>query len=146
MRGMLVSFALLTLGVSCGASPSASTETAPTVTAPAANGAPPQPAPESLAELTTTCDVHITTMASYGEGARGARGLPVDLVRGDLERRDVLKPGDVVERFEDLSDRGVAKVRLVRGGETVAIYTLFDDEHGGWLIPTVEACSGIGLG
>jgi hypothetical protein len=79
---------------------------------------------------------------SYVEGAKGFAGEPAQVVRDHvtgLEFDDVVDPGGYPESAEPV-------VRIVRDGAVVGKVTLFDDGRGGWLLSSLEGCSGTSFG
>ena len=89
-------------------------------------------------ELQCTTPASGTTGSTdYGEGARGPRGLLLDVARQELRG---LKLGDTVERAGYAQAAGTALVRVVRQGRVVAALGYSGDGQGGWLIAGTQAC------
>lgn len=80
--------------------------------------------------------------AEYGPDARGPRGAVLDVAR--LELRG-LRPGDIVEAAGYPMAAGTRLVRVVRGGQVVAVIGYEDDGHGGWLTGTTRTCPGANI-
>ena len=80
-----------------------------------------------------------TGSVDYGEDARGLRGSLLDVAR--LELRG-LQPGDIVERGGYPAAADQQLVRVVRGGQVVAVVTYAEDGRGGWLPGGAQACKG----
>lgn len=95
--------------------------------------------------LSSTCKTAVATTADYASGAEGEGGAPFEVTRRFLERRGVLEDGDIVEAA-GYPEQKEAIVRLARDGETLAVLEFMSDGEGGWLLSTVNACTGIGLG
>jgi hypothetical protein len=98
--------------------------------------------PTSLSE---TCKTAVTTYADYAAGARGEHGPLPAIARRLLARRGELKPRDSLEPAGYPAQRE-PQVRLIRGGETLALLEFVSDGKGGWLLSRTNACTGIGLG
>ncbi len=95
--------------------------------------------------LSSNCKKTVATHADYGAGAKGEVGAPAEIVRAAFDERAVHRPDDIVEAA-GYPDQEQPAVRLARKGETVAVVELASDGEGGWLVSTVTACTGIGLG
>jgi hypothetical protein len=79
---------------------------------------------------------------AYAEGATGVVGDPVQVVKdhvSGLEFDDAVERAAYPESVEPV-------VRIVREGATVGLITLFDDGQGGWLVNSIEGCSGTQFG
>jgi hypothetical protein len=79
---------------------------------------------------------------AYAEGATGVAGDPIQVVRDHVSG---LEFDDAVERAA-YPESQEPVVRIVRDGATVGLVTLFDDGHGGWLVSSIEGCSGTQFG
>lgn len=79
----------------------------------------------------------------YAEGTLGDQGDPVDVARGRLTG---LEEGDIVERAGYAEGAAEPVVRIVRDGTVVGSVSLFDDGQGGWLLSSLEGCSGTAFG
>jgi hypothetical protein len=88
------------------------------------------------------CATQTSSSMDYVAGARGPRGSVVAVAGAELRG---LAPGDVVERAGYQQAAGDQLVRVVRGGQVVAVLQYSDDGHGGWLIGGIRACSGSGI-
>jgi hypothetical protein len=87
------------------------------------------------------CPEQVSTQSDYIVGARGETSDPLEAARTAFESYK-LEPDDVVEAA-GYPDGEVAKVRLVRDDEPVAVAELFDDGAGKWLLGTLTACSSL---
>jgi hypothetical protein len=87
------------------------------------------------------CVDQTSATLDYFAEAPGEPGTPVEVVRGKAGEFEVaLEDGDTVEPagYPD-QDTGPV-VRVVRGGEVVAVFDLTPGSGGGWLIHTVTRC------
>ncbi len=75
----------------------------------------------------------------YAAGATGLPGPLLDVARSQLHG---LKPGDAVERAGYPQAAGDRAVRVVRGGQVLAVLSYADDGHGGWLLSGTRTCPG----
>jgi hypothetical protein len=87
------------------------------------------------------CPEQFSSVADYVPGARGETSDPLEAARKAVEGYG-LDPGDVFEPA-GYPDAETVRVRLVRGGEPVAVVTLVDDGTGKWLVSTVDGCSSL---
>jgi hypothetical protein len=76
----------------------------------------------------------------YADYAPDAVGDP-DPVQGATDDLEWLEPGDLVEAA-GYPEAETRQVRVVRGGEVVAVLEYFPDGKGGWLQMSGNACSG----
>ncbi len=72
----------------------------------------------------------------------GVQGTPVEVVQTTIAGLD---PTDLVEEAGYTSATYEASVRVVRGGDVVAVYHMFSDRQGGWAIDSAQACDGTDL-
>lgn len=80
--------------------------------------------------------------ASSSSDITGVQGAPVDVVRTTISG---LTATDLIEAAGYTSATHEASVRVVRDGEVVAVYHMFPDGHGGWVIDSAQACDGTNL-
>jgi hypothetical protein len=85
------------------------------------------------------CDEQFSAVVDYMQGAQGETSDPLEAAREAVEGYAV-EPDDTFERA-GYPEAEVAKVRLVRAGEPVAVVDLVDDGSGKWLVSTVTGCS-----
>jgi hypothetical protein len=87
---------------------------------------------------TLTCGTVSHQSIDYGADAKGKKGDPVAIARSTITG---LRPGDTVERagYPAAEER---KVRVVHDGQIAAVGTYFSDQHGGWLLGSVDECAG----
>jgi hypothetical protein len=86
-----------------------------------------------------SCDGGTSGSLDYGPDARGPRGSLLAVARLELHG---LRPGDVVEHAGYPLGTGDQLVRVVRGGQLVAVIGYVSDGHGGWLLSGTHACEG----
>jgi hypothetical protein len=84
------------------------------------------------------CTEWTSETAAFAAGARGEKGDPAEIVRRYLAKRDLV--GEV-ERAGYLQVEPPV-FRLISEGDVVATVELLADGHGGWLVSTVNSCSG----
>jgi hypothetical protein len=84
------------------------------------------------------CTEAVSGHADYVEGAQGEKGDPAEIVRRYAAKHGLA--GDV-ERAGYVGS-GMPVFRLVSGGDVMATVELLADGDGGWLVSTVEQCSG----
>jgi len=95
--------------------------------------------------LSATCTMAVATTSGYAAGAEGERRPPVEIARRFLEERGVLEDDDIVEAA-GYPEQDEMVVRLARDAETLAVLEFMSDSNNGWLLSTLNACAGIGLG
>jgi hypothetical protein len=84
------------------------------------------------------CPEAVSEVADYAEDAQGEQGDPAEIVRRYATDRDL---AGNVERAGYV--QGETPVfRLVSEGDVVASVELFADGEGGWLVSSVDRCSG----
>jgi hypothetical protein len=88
-----------------------------------------------------TCPEQFSSVTDYVVGARGETSDPLEAARKAVEGYG-LEPDDVFERA-GYPDAEVARVRLVRDGEPLAVVDLVDDGTGKWLETMVTGCSSL---
>jgi hypothetical protein len=79
---------------------------------------------------------------SFASGAVGVQGTPVEVVTTTISG---LRHSDLVEAAGYTSATDEASVRVVRDGNVVAVYHMFPDSQGGWMIDSAQACDGTNL-
>lgn len=79
----------------------------------------------------------VAAAGASSSGTSGVQGTPVDVVINTIPG---LQPTDLVEAAGYTSATDEASVRVVRGGEVVAVYHMFSDGQGGWTIDSAQAC------
>ena len=80
--------------------------------------------------------------SAYPEGAVGVQGDPVEIARQHLSG---LEFDDRVERA-GYPESSLPVVRVVRRGGVVASATFLGDGAGGWLLETLDVCTGVPIG
>lgn len=85
------------------------------------------------------CRKQFSSVIDYALNATGETSDPVEAARTALEAYS-LEPDDVVEPA-GYPEADVRQVRLVSGGETLAVVQLIDDGAGRWLVGGVTGCS-----
>jgi hypothetical protein len=85
------------------------------------------------------CPEQVSSVADYAPGARGETSDPLAAARSALEGYG-LEEGDELVRA-GYPEAEVARVVLLRQGESLAVVDLIDDGAGKWLVSTVTACS-----
>jgi hypothetical protein len=93
---------------------------------------------------TLECPQQFSQINDYMVGAKGETSDPVEAARKGLQGH-ALEPDDVFEPA-GYPDADVARVRVVRAGETVAVVDLIDDGSGKWLVSMVTGCSSLQSG
>lgn len=88
-----------------------------------------------------SCPERFSEIADYAVGARGETSDPLEAARKAVEPYG-LEPDDVFERA-GYPEAETARVRLVRGGELLAVVDLIDDGTGKWLVSMVTGCSSL---
>jgi hypothetical protein len=88
-----------------------------------------------------SCAEQFSSVADYIQGAQGETSDPLEAARKALEGYG-LEPDDIFEPA-GYPEAEVAKVRLVRDGEPLAVVDLLDDGSGTWLVSTVTGCSSL---
>ncbi len=88
-----------------------------------------------------SCPERFSEVADYAVGARGETSDPLEAARKAVEGYG-LEPDDVFERA-GYPKAETARVRLVRGGELLAVVDLIDDGTGKWLVSMVNGCSSL---
>jgi hypothetical protein len=84
----------------------------------------------------------VAVSGSFASGAVGVQGTPVEVVTTTISG---LLPTDLVEVAGYASATDAASVRVARDGNVVAVYHLFPDSQGGWMIDSAQACDGTNL-
>ena len=87
------------------------------------------------------CAEQFSQAIDYIQGAEGETSDPLEAARKAAEGFR-LEPDDVFERA-GYPEAEVAKVRLVRNGEPLAVVDLVDDGDGKWLVSTVTGCTSL---
>jgi hypothetical protein len=87
------------------------------------------------------CPEQFSGVSDYAVGARGETSDPLEAARKAVEGYG-LEPDDVLERA-GYPEAEVARVRLVREGEPLALVDLIDDGTGKWLVSMVTGCSSL---
>ncbi|HXV96189.1 MAG TPA: hypothetical protein VD695_06540 [Gaiellaceae bacterium] len=85
------------------------------------------------------CEEQFSQVVDYVQGAKGESSDPLEAARKAVEGYAV-EPDDAFERA-GYPEAEIAKVRLVRGGEPLAVVDLVDDGAGKWLVSTVTGCA-----
>jgi hypothetical protein len=85
------------------------------------------------------CAQQFSQALDYIQGAQGETSDPLEAARTAVEEF-ALEPDDVFERA-GYPEAETVRVRLVRGGEPLAVVDLVDDGGGKWLVSTVTGCS-----
>lgn len=87
------------------------------------------------------CAEQFSQAIDYIQGATGETHDPLEAARKAAEGF-TLEPDDVFE-LAGYPEAEVARVRLVRDGEPLAVVDLVDDGGGKWLVSTVTGCSSL---
>ena len=87
------------------------------------------------------CAQQFSQALDYIQGARGETSDPLEAARTAAEDF-ALEPDDVFERA-GYPEAETARVRLVRGGEPLAVVDLVDDGGGKWLVSMITGCSSL---
>jgi hypothetical protein len=87
------------------------------------------------------CPEQFSGVTDYAVGARGETSDLLDAARKAVEGSG-LEPDDVLEQA-GYPEAEVARVRLVREGEPLAVVDLIDDGTGNWLQSMVTGCSSL---
>ena len=100
--------------------------------------------PDALhAPTARRCASEASGSIDHGSGAKGVSGSPVDIARTMIKG---LRPGDLVEPGGYPEARGARLVRVIRGGDVIAVLVFESLATGRWLITATHLCSGTGLG
>ena len=88
-----------------------------------------------------SCPDRFSQVVDYAPDARGETSDPLEAARKAVEGYG-LEPDDVFQHA-GYPETEVARVRLVRGGEPLAVVDLIDDSTGKWLVSMVTGCSSL---
>lgn len=87
------------------------------------------------------CAEQFSQVVDYIQGASGETTDPIEAAKKAVEGFG-LEPDDVFERA-GYPDTDTTRVRMVRGGEPIAVVDLIDDGTGKWLVSMVTGCSSL---
>jgi hypothetical protein len=87
------------------------------------------------------CEEQFSQVVDYIQGATGETSDPLQAARKAVESFGL----EESDTFERAGYRGaeIARVRMVRDGEPIAIVDLLDDGNGKWLVSMVTGCSSL---